>query len=664
MPFRTSTRPTAVPLGASQVDPTLQTSAINLGAPTPGISFDGVGVGFFGFTPNAAPPDPNGTVGPNHYFETVNESFAIFNKSGSLIVGPLNINTIWSGFGGGCQTNNDGDPTVVYDKIADRWIVQQFSVSTTPYLQCVAVSASNDPTGAYNRYSFVFTDFPDYPKLGVWPDAYYLTINAFAGGTTFNGARVCALNRAAMIAGTTASLVCFNTTTSFGSLLPADLDGATLPPAGAPNYLVALNTSTTLGVWKFHVDFTTPANSTFVGPTNVTIASFTEACASTGTCIPQAGTTQKLDSLGDRAMYRLAYRNFGSYAAMVVNHSILAGTVPSGVRWYELRINSGTPSLFQQGTYSPDASSRWMGSIAMDKNGNMALGYSVSSSSMSPGIHYTGRLAGDAAGTMTQGENVIINGGGSQSGSGLSRWGDYTSMSVDPSDDCTFWYTDEYLKTTGAFNWSTRVGTFKMPGCGAADFSISAPASKTIGLGDFATYLVTETPLNGFSGAITLSVTGLPAGATSGFTTNPFTGTSAMYIVTHAGTPLGTFPLTITGTSGALTHSINVTLVITAHGPVDFALSASPTNQTVTQGNSAVYTVTETPAGGFAGSVTLIAVNVPTGATATFGTNPFTGSTTMTISTTGSTPLGTYQIAIGAYSGSLLHTTPVNLKVQ
>lgn len=226
MPFRTSTRPTAVPLGASQVDPTLQTSAINLGAPTPGISFDGVGVGFFGFTPNAAPPDPNGTVGPNHYFETVNESFAIFNKSGSLIVGPLNINTIWSGFGGGCQTNNDGDPTVVYDKIADRWIVQQFSVSTTPYLQCVAVSASNDPTGAYNRYSFVFTDFPDYPKLGVWPDAYYLTINAFAGGTTFNGARVCALNRAAMIAGTTASLVCFNTTTSFGSLLPADLDGA------------------------------------------------------------------------------------------------------------------------------------------------------------------------------------------------------------------------------------------------------------------------------------------------------------------------------------------------------------------------------------------------------------------------------------------------------
>ena len=198
----------------------------------------------------------------------------------------------------------------------------------------------------------------------------------------------------------------------------------------------------------------------------------------------------------------------------------------------------------------------------------------------------------------------------------------------------------------------------------AAGFTISAPATKTIGQGDFATYLVTETPSGGFAGAVTLSVTGLPAGTSSGFTTNPFTGSSAMYIVTHSTTALGTYPLTITGTSGAITHSIVVSLVITAHGPVDFALAATPPTQTVTQGNSAVYTVTETPAGGFAGTVTLVAINVPTGATATFATNPFTGSTTMTVSTTASTPLGTYQIAIGGYSGSLLHTTPVNLKVQ
>jgi hypothetical protein len=216
--------------------------------------------------------------------------------------------------------------------------------------------------------------------------------------------------------------------------------------------------------WKFHVDWTTPASSTLTGPTTLATAPFTLACSG-GTCIPQAGTTQQLDSLADRLMYRLAYRNFGDHESMVVTHSVTAGS-STGTRWYELRLDGGhNPSIFQQGTYAPDANFRWMGSIAMDQSGNMALGFSLSSSSVHPQIHYTGRLAGDPAGQMAQGEATIINGAGSQTGSSLSRWGDYTSMAVDPTDDCTFWYTNEYLQSNGAFNWSTRIASFTFPNC-------------------------------------------------------------------------------------------------------------------------------------------------------------------------------------------------------
>jgi hypothetical protein len=445
--------------------PVLDTVLQSTRAPTRKIpsaltSIDGIGNGFSGFTVNVAPPDTNGDVGLNHYVQTVNSDLVVFSKNGTVLYGPVALNTLWSGFGGGCQTNNDGDPVVLYDSISDRWVISQFSISTTPFLECVAVSQTNDPTGKYNRYSFSYTDFPDYPKLGVWPDAYYTTFNMFnAAGTVFKGAKICAYERSQMLAGNAATQQCFDTSSTIGGLLPADLDGARQPPVGAPNYAVALGSSANqLAFYKFHVDWSTPTNSTLTGPTNLATAAFSEACAG-GTCIPQSGTTQKLDSLSDRLMFRLAYRNFGTYEAMVVSHSVTAGT-STGIRWYELRLNGGQPNIFQQSTYAPDSDYRWLPSIAMDQQGNMLLGFSVSGSTLNPQIHYTGRLASDATSQMAQGENSFINGSGSET-AGLSRWGDYSMMSVDPADDRTFWFTSEYLSANGTFNWRTRIGSFK-----------------------------------------------------------------------------------------------------------------------------------------------------------------------------------------------------------
>jgi hypothetical protein len=446
----------------AQPDPALQTRVGAAVAATPGLGFPGVGSGDYGFVPNAAPPDTNLAVGSTQVVQWVNESFAVFDKAtGALVLGPVPGNTPWRGFGGGCETNNDGDPIVQYDKAANRWILTQFSVSTSPFLQCVAVSTSADATGAYNRYAFGYgTQFNDYPKLGVWPDAYYISFNIFKNGRTFAGSKVCAYDRAAMLAGAAATQQCVQLSTAFGGLLPSDLDGATAPPAGSPNYFVNFGTNS-LNVWKFHVDWANPANTALTGPTNVPVAPFTAACNG-GTCIPQPGTRQQLDSLADRLMYRLAYRNRAGTESLVVNHSVTAGT-SVGVRWYELRVSAGTPSVFQQGTYAPDATFRWMGSIAMDKVGNIALGYSKSSSTIFPSLAITGRAPTDPQGQL-QAETVVKAGAGSQQRR-LARWGDYSALSVDPVDDCTFWYTNEYLKANGTFNWSTWITSFRMPGC-------------------------------------------------------------------------------------------------------------------------------------------------------------------------------------------------------
>ena len=441
-------------------DLALQQASLPPVAANLGLNIDGLGQGQYGFLLEFSPPDTNGAVGATQYVQWVNAQFAVFDKvTGAVVAGPTDGNALWAGFGGGCEINNDGDPIVQYDKMANRWVLTQFSILTPPYTECVAVSATSDATGTYNRYAFSFgdTDFPDYPKLGVWPDAYYMSFNLFANGNSFIGADACALDRNAMLAADPATIICFQQTSSVASLLPSDMDGTIPPAAGEPGFFMNFGKNV-IQLWKFHADFTTPTNSTFTGPTVLPVATFTARCFHS--CVAQPGTTQRLDALGDRPMYRLAYRQFpNGVESLVFNHSI-----SSGVRWYEVRSPNSTPTVFQQGTFGPDSTTRWMGSIAVDQSSDMALGYSVSSSAVYPSIYFTGRVAGDTLGSM-EGEQLIVNGSGSQTG-GISRWGDYSAMTVDPVDDCTFWYTQEYIQSNGNFNWNTRISNFIFPNCG------------------------------------------------------------------------------------------------------------------------------------------------------------------------------------------------------
>jgi hypothetical protein len=455
----------------AQNDPIVQSTTPLSLAPIAGLRIAGVGNGDYGFTPNAAPPDTNGAAGATQYVQWVNESFAVFDKAtGAIAAGfPKTGNTIFAALGGGCANNNDGDPITQYDKAANRWVLTQFSVSTRPYLQCVAVSTTSDATGSYNLYAFSYgTDFPDYPKLGVWPDAYYITFNIFANGQTFAGPKVCAYDRAAMLAGGPATQQCFQLGTNVHSLLPSDIDGPTAPPAGEPNVLARFDAGTNaLQTWRFHVDWTNPANTTLAGPTALGVAPFTRACGG-GTCVPQTGTRQTLDSLADRVMYRFSYRNFGGYESRLINHAVSTAIVHNkaagaGIRWYELRGAASALAVFQQGTYAPDSTYRWMGSIAQDRVGNIAVGYSASSSAIHPAVRLAARAPGDPLGTLSA-ETSVIEGAGSQLRN-LSRWGDYSALTVDPVNDCTFWYTNQYLKANGTFNWSTVIASFKLPGC-------------------------------------------------------------------------------------------------------------------------------------------------------------------------------------------------------
>ena len=476
MNFAKRDAPTDQPDGAVQ-------AVTGLSVPvTAGLNFEGIGEGLPGYNVNVAPPDTTGDVGgptanpqspTGQYVQWVNLSFAVFDKAtGNMIYGPAAGNTLWAGFGGPCQTENDGDPIVQYDQMANRWVLTQFAVSSQPYRQCVAVSTTSDATGSYNRYEFLYgNQLNDYGKLGVWPDAYYITYNMFANAGAFSGTWACALDRARMLAGLSATQQCFNLGTSYGSVLPSDVDGPVPPPAGAPNYLLNDGTNA-LNFWRFHVDWVTPANTTLTGPASIAVAAFSHPCPTTnrGACVPQPSTSQKLESLADRLMYRLAYRNFVTHESLVVNQAVRVGTgkkdTRTGIRWYELRNPSaGTPTVHQQSTYAPDTGNwRWMGSAAMDKQGNLAVGYSISNStSLRPTIRFAARAATDPLNTLSS-ETNIFTGTGSQTQT-LARWGDYSTLSVDPIDDCTMWYTNEYLAVSGTYNWHTRISSFKLAGC-------------------------------------------------------------------------------------------------------------------------------------------------------------------------------------------------------
>ena len=440
-------------------------------------NYTGLGVDFAGYTPNAIPPDTVGAAGIKQYVQWVNSQLLVIDKrTGAKLLGPIDGNKLWAGFDGQCAKTNDGDPVVNYDRFAHRWVLQQFSI-TDPYYECVAVSKTDDATGEYNRYAFKYKEFNDYPHAGVWSHSYTVTFNMTSGP------QVCAWDRAAMLAGRNAREVCFLLSND-STLMPADADG-TRPPGAHEDVPVAELSTTGEGlgavaIRSLHVDWSNPARSRISAPATVQTADYTIACLGysiasriSSACIPQPGPAAAgigpigLDALSDRLMFRLAWRKFADgHEAMVATHSVDAVPVAAAVRWYELR-RKGTSSwrVHQQGSYLPDLDSRWMGSIAMDKNGGIAVGYSVSGAATFPSIRIAGRTAKDPAGQLSK-ETVIATGFGDQTtASYVARWGDYSAMSVDPVDDCTLWYTTEYMTQVGIFNWSTRIAAVRLPGC-------------------------------------------------------------------------------------------------------------------------------------------------------------------------------------------------------
>jgi hypothetical protein len=637
--------------GPAGEDKALQREAGPLVGTIPGLNFEGVGE-----IDGVAPPDTNGSVGLTQYLQTTNFHFAVYDKSnGNLLLGPASLHTIWAGAGGNCGNGSDGgDPAVVFDKAAQRWVISQLAGGYGSW--CMAVSQSSDATGAWYQYEFPSGgSLDDYPKIAVWPDAYYRSTNTFGNGQ----AKACAFDRALMLTGGAANEICFQEQLPTFSLLPADLDGSTPPPSGEPNSFIELVDSTHLGLWLFHVDFTNPNNSTFTGPTNITVNSYTQAGS-----IPQPpGDGTQLDSLSDRLMFRNAYRNINGTEYLVVGHSVVAGSVV-GPRWYQITDPAGTPTVAQQGTYSPDSTYRWMGSLAMDQNGDIALGYSASSSSVHPALRYTGRVPGDPAGTM-ESEASILEGTGSQTG-GLSRWGDYSSMSVDPIDDCTFWYTNEYIPTDGSFNWHTHIASFKFVGCGSTtpDFYLTdTPPSQTIPPGGSTSYSVTVNPVNGYSNTVTLSLSGCPSGATcsiSPSSVSPPYNPSTLSVSSTSSLAPGNYTITITGTDGTLTHTTTAILVVT-----DFTISATPATQTIKKGGSTTYKATVAALNGFGGVITFSVTGLPANTTGTFNPTKVTGkgASTLTIVSTKKSPVGTYTLNITGTSGSVIHKATVKLVI-
>jgi hypothetical protein len=436
-----------------------------------GLNFEGIQNSANGKSLEGIPSDDNLAVGATQVVETINTAWQVYDKAtGKSMFGPQQISAIFTGVPGLCgqgQTFFWTDPVVLYDQLANRWIISQIAAdsSFSTGNECIAVSESSDATGKYHRYIFKFGNkvFNDYDKLSVWPDAYYANYNLFAP-KSFLGDDACAYDRAAMLTGAKAKVVCFKNPNEF-SLLPSNADGATPPPTGEPSFFVDLSSSTSLHLYRFHVDFTNTAKSKFTGPITIPVKAYTMACAG-GTCIPQPGTKQQLDSLGDRLMFRLAYRNFGDHQSLMVSHSVMTSKAASGERWYEIRDPNGTPKVYQHGTVTDGGNSLWMGSVAMDKEGNMALGFSESNAiTLHPSLAFTGRVPTDPLNTMESVATIFLAKG---SATDANRWGDYSSMVIDPSDDCTFWYVNQYIPKTApknAITFHTRIASLKFPSC-------------------------------------------------------------------------------------------------------------------------------------------------------------------------------------------------------
>jgi hypothetical protein len=466
--------------GTSWTDPVLQTSTSGIAAnyALAGTSFDGIGEN--GYVPSdsnlsvgsCAASDCNGTV-TEQIVEIANVEYAIYGSSGNVLLSPAPIHTIFHGFTTSmCSTVDGGDPIALFDAIDQRWIISQLAYPTNLNNNhlCIAISTTSDAAGSYNLYDLSFgVNFPDYPKLAVWSDGssyagIYLSTNIFYGGNTFIGAAGCAIPLSYVknppASGSSISIACFGPNSATYNLLPAGLEGASTATPGTPGlYLQFVNTGgasgNTLNLYKFQWS---GSSGTLAGPTPISVPEFHEACGGSA-CVSQYGTREKLDSLGDRLMYRLSY--LATYDQLVVNHSvqISSSTSQTGVRWYVIQHPGGTPNIYDAGTFAPNGSYRWMGSVAQDRNGDLGLGYSTSSSSAHPGVAVTGRTPGDSSNKLEP-ETQVFTGPGSQTST--NRWGDYTSTSVAP-DGCTFWYVDQYIGSGGA--WKTRIANFKFTGC-------------------------------------------------------------------------------------------------------------------------------------------------------------------------------------------------------
>jgi len=485
--------------------------------PPPLLTFDGV---------NAAasqcgclPPDTQGDVGPNHYVEGVNVRFRVYDKSGTPLTPATTFNSFFATLTGTpCQNANNGDPFVFYDHQADRWVITDFAFPTFPgssFYECIGVSQSPDPVaGPWALYAIQVdpanpTFLGDYPKMALWNDggtqnAYFLTMNLFSNFTTFNGVRAYALDRASMLSGGLANAIGFTVPLAgvgdSYSFVAANFRTGDPPPTGRDEMVLAIDSPGSGGVTLtqvharfFHVDFVTPANSTFgVLPNHtpnaeITVDGFTDAFdVSLNTLlVPQLGTAQKLDTLGDKIMTPVVYHNLNGTESLWADHTIYAtagGSGPMAVRWYQFDVTGGTfpATPVQQQTWNNGADGlfRWMPSIAVDQNGNTAIGYSTSSSSIFPSIRYAGRLAGDPLGNLTQGEAVMTAGGGAQTHPS-GRWGDYTYTSIDPSNMMDFWHVNEYYTSTSSASWATKIGKFNFVGAPTPTPTPTATATAT-----------------------------------------------------------------------------------------------------------------------------------------------------------------------------------------
>ncbi len=447
-------------------------------------SFDGLGVGFSGPHGSPAlrnPSDNSLAVGPNHIVQIVNSHFAVFSKkgrrygtTGRVIHGAVQTNSIWSGFGGQCENRNNGDAVVRYDQLARRWLFvmpifrRPPGDSTGPFSMCYALSTGEDPLGPFYRYEYKRPLFPDYPRPAIWIDGYY---NPTSTGDDVVQKHACVVDRARMLKGEPATEQCI-TIDDVNFLNNADIDGQGLPPAGAPNIMMATGGTQLRGdidddgihVWNFHVDWQDTAKTHITPAGKIAVAPYAYLCGGQLThCVPQPDTTRRLDAQGDKLMQRLVYRNIDGQESIVALHSVNSTLGGGGLRWYEFRVDANRDvHLWQQGTFAPDSFYRWMGSIGIDRKGNIGIGYSFGGTPHHPGQRFAGRLAGDPRGVLGFSETVLVEGEASQTNT--MRWQDYTTTAMDPVDDCTFWYVGDYYRA-GAPSYSTRIGAFRVPGC-------------------------------------------------------------------------------------------------------------------------------------------------------------------------------------------------------